>query len=107
METFNCIPDDFVDRDIPTILYKRSKNIGSTICNYKDTVEEVKTNEWKANYSLLPGCDCKDSNFVILIMAIYYYWRSQVYQKQKITQFVMQGSWLQRMLTCQLEAFYD
>ena len=59
----DCIPDDFVDRDIPTILYKRSKNIGSTIFNYKDTVEEVKTNEWKANYNLLPGCDCKDSKF--------------------------------------------
>ena len=59
----DCIPDDFVDRDIPTVLYKRSKNIGSTIFNYKDTVEEVKTDEWKTNYNLLPGCDCKDSKF--------------------------------------------
>lgn len=47
----------------PTILYKRSKTIGSTIFNYKKVVENVLTNNYKHNNINFHCCDCKSSQF--------------------------------------------
>ena len=56
----NLLPTQLVDKEIPTILYKRTKNIGSTLFNYKNTVNNVNTEEWlKQKHS----CSCAESEF--------------------------------------------
>ena len=55
------IPHYLNSRDPPTTLYRRSKTIGSTVFNYKDTVNDVITNEWK--YDNPTSCKCVDSVF--------------------------------------------
>jgi hypothetical protein len=56
-----CIPSSFKCKDVPTVLYRRTKTIGSTIFNYKDVVDSVITDDWKVDNS--HTCDCKDSKF--------------------------------------------
>ncbi len=53
------IPDSFNLR-IRLLLYQRSKSIGSVIFNYKDTINEVKTSDWKLDDSI---CNCRNSVF--------------------------------------------
>ena len=55
------LPPSIDIEDLPTILYTRSKTIGSTVLNYKTTVDEVITNDWKSGNSFT--CDCKLSDF--------------------------------------------
>jgi len=43
----DLIPSSFKSRDSPTLIYSRSKTIGSTIFNYKDVVQSVITKDWK------------------------------------------------------------
>ena len=44
----------------PVVVYQRSKTIGASIFNYKDTVDNVVTNDWNDNTLV---CDCKHSAF--------------------------------------------
>ena len=57
----NCIPTSFQNKDPPTVLFQRSANIGSTVFNYKDTVNNVITDDWKSDNS--KTCDCSRSAF--------------------------------------------
>ena len=43
------IPEQFQFREPPTVLYKRTKPIGSDIFNYKATVDEVLTEDWPSS----------------------------------------------------------
>ena len=56
----NKIPEDFKYKEPPTVIYTRSPTIGRKIFNYKQTIESIKTSDWKSeNFS----CNCKDSKF--------------------------------------------
>ena len=57
----NLIPSTFNIQDSPTLIYSRSKTIGSTIFNYKETVDNVMTNGWKHGNS--EPCNCQNSEF--------------------------------------------
>jgi hypothetical protein len=57
----NCIPDSFHNKDPPNVLFQRSANIGSTVFNYKNTVHNVVTDDWKSDNS--NTCDCSMSVF--------------------------------------------
>ena len=57
----DCIPSHFSSADPPTVLYRRSKQIGSTIFNYRQVVDDVITNDWKSNNS--HTCNCAKSAF--------------------------------------------
>ena len=54
----DTIPTTFKNREPPTVLYLRSRTIGRKIFNYKQTVEELKTKNWKAEDF---PCNCKES----------------------------------------------
>ena len=54
----DTIPTTFKNREPPTVLYLRSQTIGRKIFNYKQTVEELKTKNWKAEDF---PCNCKES----------------------------------------------
>ena len=57
----NKVPEDFKFKESPTVIYTRSPTIGQRIFNYKQTIDSIKSNEWKSeNFS----CNCKDSKFV-------------------------------------------
>ena len=58
----NKIPQDFKYRDSPTVIYTRSPPIGQKIFNYKQTIESIKTSEWKSKKNF--SCDCQESKFV-------------------------------------------
>ena len=57
----NKIPVEFKYKDPPTVIYTRSPTIGAKIFNYKQTIESIKTDDWK---SKILSCKCKDSPFV-------------------------------------------
>lgn len=57
----DSIPHSFKSRDSPTLIYSRSKKIGSTIFNYKDVVENVITKDWQHNAATT--CNCSSSDF--------------------------------------------
>ena len=57
----NKIPEDFKYREPPTVIYTRSPTIGTKIFNYKQTIESIRTGDWK---SKIFSCKCKDSKFV-------------------------------------------
>ena len=53
----NKIPEDFKFKEPPTVVYTRSPTIGQKIFNYKQTIESIKSEDWKSeNFS----CHCKD-----------------------------------------------
>lgn len=54
------VPDSLQSKT-PTLIYLRSKTIGSKVFNYKKTVEDVITNDWSGNSSFV--CDCANSSF--------------------------------------------
>ena len=56
-----CLPSFLNYKDPPTIIYQRSKCIGSTIFNYKKVIDEVVPSEWERNNSHI--CDCENSIF--------------------------------------------
>ena len=45
----DAIPESFSVRDAPTVLFLRSRLIGSQIFNYKTVVENLETKEWNAD----------------------------------------------------------
>ena len=57
----DCIPQSFQTVDPPTVIYLRSRTIGSSVFNYKDTVDNVIAGDWKPESSLT--CNCSKSNF--------------------------------------------
>jgi len=57
----NKIPEDFKYKEPPTVIYTRSPTIGRKIFNYKQTIESIKTSDWKSE---MFSCNCKDSKFV-------------------------------------------
>ena len=52
----------------PTIIFERSKTIGSMIFNYKKTVENVITNNYQPDSINFPSCSCSSSGLMILTM---------------------------------------
>ena len=64
------LDSSFESRDSPpTLIYSRTRNIGCTVFNYTDVVDNVIANDWNDNAST--ECDCSKSLFfVILIMAM-------------------------------------
>ena len=56
----DAIPNSFIIRDSPTVLYTRSPRIGCKIFNYKKVVDELVTKNWKADND---SCDCSISKF--------------------------------------------
>ena len=70
MHTYaNLLPTQLVDKEIPTVLYKRTKNIGSTLFNYKNTVNNVNTEEWlkqkhSCTFAELEFCDPEHKQIV-------------------------------------------
>lgn len=59
----DSIPNSFKSRDAPTLIYSRSKTIGSTIFNYKDVVKNVIADDWKQNTTDTHCCNCSNSAF--------------------------------------------
>ena len=57
----NVIPDSFNEKDSPCVIYNLSRSIGSTLFNYKQTVNDVITNDWKADNKSI--CKCSESKF--------------------------------------------
>ena len=57
----DSIPQSFKSRDSPTVIYSRSKKIGSTIFNYKEVVGNAITDDWKHN--AMTSCNCSHSEF--------------------------------------------
>ena len=57
----DSIPQSFKSRESPTLIYSRSKKIGSTIFNYKDVVDEVIADDWKQDTAIT--CSCSNSEF--------------------------------------------
>jgi hypothetical protein len=56
----DAIPESFSVRDAPTVLFLRSRSIGSQIFNYKTVVESLETKEWNADAH---QCGCSTSEF--------------------------------------------
>ena len=58
----DCIPNSIQSRKTPpTLIYERSRKIGCTIFNYKNTVSKVIAKDWDEKTSFT--CDCLDSTF--------------------------------------------
>ena len=56
-----CIPKLFNDNTSPVVIYNLSRPIGSTLFNYKQTVQDVVTNDWKSGN--INVCKCSESKF--------------------------------------------
>ena len=57
----NLLPEKLTYREPPTVLYKRTKTIGSDIFNYKKTIDEVLTKDWQDGNN--HSCSCHLSKF--------------------------------------------
>ena len=57
----DSISQSFKSKESPTLIYSRTKKIGSTIFNYKDVVDNVIASDWMHNAS--NTCSCSKSAF--------------------------------------------
>ena len=60
-KSLDYIPQTLQYKSPPTVLFTRTKKIGSQIFNYKHTIDNVITNEWKIDNTQV--CDCHLSKF--------------------------------------------
>ena len=56
----DLIPPHIKNREVPTLLYKRTKNIGCSIFNYKETVQNARMEKWLEEEHT---CNCALSSF--------------------------------------------
>ena len=56
----HLVPDSLQSKT-PTLIYQRSRTIGSKVFNYKETVDTVITKDWSEDTSFV--CDCASSSF--------------------------------------------
>ena len=62
-EKMKFLPEVLKDEDPPTVIYQRSKTIGSTIFNYKKVVQDFIASDWMGNNINKHTCECKNSVF--------------------------------------------
>ena len=62
-KNLKLLPNNPILEIPPTLIFKRSKTIGSVIFNYKKVVENVITNNYQPDSRNFPSCDCKSSAF--------------------------------------------
>ncbi len=62
-ETTDRIPEYFKNRNAPCVLLSRTNSIRSDILNYRQTIDDIRIDEWKDR---LYTCDCHKSEFVVL-----------------------------------------
>ena len=57
-EVEHTVPSFFKNQETPRVLFTRTKSIRSSILNYRQTIDEIKTNDWKDHTYT---CDCHNS----------------------------------------------